>query len=146
MMSQTQTSGQGCGHKAGSRSFFPKTPASRPIFRPRTIILTADESDEMELVNYWLDWTMSLSQLFTQDDYDQRTAMITDFRKHVNGNFDASQLLNRFQKPFSTDHWRFSSPAVMFGAAILIAVVTFVIGKKCCAQAQVTASTQNPTF
>ena len=103
----------------------------------------------MELVNYWLDWTMSLSQLFNQDDYDQRTAMITYFRKHVNGDFDASQLLNRLnkvQKPFSTDHWRFSSPAVMFGAAILIAVVTFVIGKKCCAQAQVTAPTQNPTF
>ena len=100
----------------------------------------------MEIVNYWLDWTMSLSQLFNQDDYDQRTAMITDYRKHVNGNFDASLLLNRFQKPFSTDHWRFPSPAVMFGAAILIAVVTFAIGKKCCAQAQVTAPTQNPTF
>ena len=103
----------------------------------------------MEIVNYWLDWTMSLSQLFNHDDYDQRTAMITDLRKHVNGDFNASQLLNRLntvQKPFSADHWRFSSPAVMFGAAILIAVVTFAIGKKCCAQAQVTAPTQNPTF
>ncbi len=29
----------------------------------------------------------------------------------------------------------------MFGAAILIAVVTFAIWKKCCAQAQVTAPT-----
>ena len=103
----------------------------------------------MENVNYWLDWTMSLSQLFNHDDYDQRTAMITDLRKHVNGDFNASQLLKRLntvQKPFSADHWRFSSPAVMFGAAILIAVVTFAIGKKCCAQAQVTAPTQNPTF
>jgi len=103
----------------------------------------------MEIVNYWLDWTMSLSQLFNHDDYDQRTAMITDLRKHVNGDFNASQLLKRLntvQKPFSADHWRFSSPAVMFGAAILIAVVTFAIKKKCCAQAQVTAPTQNPTF
>jgi hypothetical protein len=103
----------------------------------------------MEIVNYWLDWTMSLSQLFNHDDYDQRTAMITDLRKHVNGDFNASQLLKRLntvQKPFSADHWRFSSPAVMFGAAILIAVVTFAIGKKCCAQAQVTAPTQNPNF
>jgi hypothetical protein len=99
----------------------------------------------MEIVNYWLDWTMSLSQLFNQDDYDQRTAMITDLRKQVNGDFDASQLLKRLntvQKPFSADHWRFSSPAVMFGAAILLAVVTFAIGKKCCAQAQITAPTQ----
>jgi hypothetical protein len=70
-----------------------------------------------EIVNSWLDWTMSLSQLFNHDDYDQLTAMITDFRKHVNGD-SASQLLQRLdtvQKPFSADHWRFSSPAVMFG-------------------------------
>ena len=103
----------------------------------------------MEIVNYWLDWTMSLSQLFNHDDYDQCTAMITDLRKHVNGDFNASQLLKRLnsvQKPFSADHWRFSSPAVMFGAAILIAVVTFVIGKKCCAQAQVTAPMQKSNF
>ena len=71
-------------------------------------IITADESEEMEIVNSWLDWTMSLSQLFNHDDYDQLTAMITDLRKHVNGNFDASQLLKRIdtvQKPFSADHW-----------------------------------------
>ncbi len=107
-------------------------------------LITADESEEMEIVNSWLDWTMSLSQLFNHDDYDQLTAMITDLRKHVNGDFDASQLLKRLdtvQKPFSADHWQFSSPAVMFGAAILIAVVTFAIWKKCCAQAQVTAPT-----
>jgi len=107
-------------------------------------LITADESEEMEIVNSWLDWTMSLPQLFNHDDYDQLTAMITDLRKHVNGDFDASQLLKRLdsvQKPFSADHWRFSSPAVMFGVAILIAVVTFAVWKKCCAQAQVTAPT-----
>jgi hypothetical protein len=87
---------------------------------------------------------MSLSQLFNHDDNDQLTAMIQDLRKHINGDFDASQLLKRLdtvQKPFSADHWRFSSPAAMLGAAILIAVVTFAIWKKCCAQAQNTAPT-----
>ncbi len=44
-------------------------------------LITADESEEMEIVNSWLDWTMSLSQLFNHDDYDQLTAMITDLRK-----------------------------------------------------------------
>jgi hypothetical protein len=147
-MQKTSSSGKSSRYQAGSGVILAKT-TSRPIIRPRTVILTADESEEMEIVNYWLDWTMSLSQLFNHDDYDQRTAMITDLRKHVNGDFDASQLLKRLntvQKPFSADHWRFSSPAVMFGAAILIAVVTFAIGKKCCAQAQVTAPTQNQTF
>jgi hypothetical protein len=106
-------------------------------------LISADESEDKEIVNSWLDWTMSLSQLFNHNDYDQLTAMITDLRKHINGDFDASQLLKRLdtvQKPFSADHWRFSSPAAMLGAAILIAVVTFAIWKKC-AQAQSTAPT-----
>jgi hypothetical protein len=107
-------------------------------------LILADESEEKEIINSWLDWTMSLSQLFNHDDNEQLTAMIMDLRKHINGNFDASQLLKRLdtvQKPFSADHWRFSSPAAMFRAAILIAVVSFVIWKKCCAQASSTAHT-----
>jgi hypothetical protein len=87
---------------------------------------------------------MSLSQLFNHDDNEQLTAMIMDLRKHINGDFDANQLLKRLdtvQKPFSADHWQFSSPAAMFEAAILIAVVTFAIWKKCCAQAPNTAQT-----
>jgi len=67
-----------------------------------------------------------------------------DLRKHINGNFDASQLLkclDRVKKPFFADHWQFSLPAAMFGAAILIAVVSFAVWKKCCAQASNTAQT-----
>jgi hypothetical protein len=73
--------------------------------------------------------------------------MITDIRKHINGNFDASQLLKRLdnvQKPFSADHWRFSSPAAMLGVALLIAVVLFAVWKKCCAQARHTATVNIP--
>jgi hypothetical protein len=73
--------------------------------------------------------------------------MIMDLRKHINGNFDASQLLKRLdtvQKLFSADHFHFSSPAAMFRAAILIAVVSFVVWKKCCAQATSSAHTPAP--
>jgi hypothetical protein len=108
-------------------------------------LISADELEEKEIINSWLDWTMSLSQLFNHEDNEQLTAMIMDLRKHINGDFDTSQLLKRLdtvQKPFSGDHWRFSSPAAMFGAAILIAVVSFVIWKKCCAQT--TTSVQTP--
>jgi len=46
----------------------------------------------------------------------QLTAMIKDiYIKHINGDFDASKLLKQLdnvQKPFSADHWGFSSPAV----------------------------------
>ncbi len=39
-MPQAQMSGQGHGHKAGSRGFLTKTASSGFIFQPRTIILT----------------------------------------------------------------------------------------------------------
>jgi hypothetical protein len=73
--------------------------------------------------------------------------MITDIRKHINGDFDASQLLkwlDNVQKPFSADHWQFSSPAAMLGVALLIAVVWFAVCKKCCAQARNTATVNIP--
>jgi hypothetical protein len=110
-------------------------------------LISADDSEDMEIVNSWLDWIMSLSQLFNNDNNAQLTAMITDIRKHINRDFDASQLLKRLdnvQKPFSADHWRFSSPAAMIGVAILIAVVLFAVWKKCCAQAPQTAHVQLP--
>jgi hypothetical protein len=110
-------------------------------------LISADKSEDMEIVNSWLDWTMSLSQLFNHNNNEQLTAMIMYLRKHINGNFDASQLqkqLDMVQKPFSADHWQFSLPAAMFGVAVLIAVVSFAVWKKCCAQASHTA--QTPTI
>jgi hypothetical protein len=110
-------------------------------------LISADDSEDVEIINSWLDWTMSLSQLFNHNDNAQLTAMITDIRKHINGDFDASQLLKKLdnvQKPFSADHWQFSSPAAILGVAILIAVVSFAVWKKCCAQARHTATVQIP--
>jgi hypothetical protein len=110
-------------------------------------LISSDDLEDMEIVNSWLDWTMSLSQLFNHDDNAQLTAMITDIRKHINGDFDASQLLKRLdnvQKPFSADHGRFSSPVAMLRVALLIAVVSFAVWKKCCAQAPQTAKAQLP--
>jgi hypothetical protein len=106
-------------------------------------LISADDSEETDILNSWLDWTMSLPELFNHEDTVQLTAMIKDIRKHITGNFDASHLLKQLdnvQKPFSADHWRFSSPAVMLGTALLLAVVAAVIWKKCCAQMSQTAS------
>jgi hypothetical protein len=105
-------------------------------------LIFADKSEDMEIVNSWLDWAMTLSQLFNNHDNKQLTAMIMDIRKHINGDFDASQLLKHLdtvQKPFSADHWQFSLPAAMIRVAILIAVVSIGIWKKCCAQTPTTA-------
>jgi hypothetical protein len=101
-------------------------------------LISTDKSEDMDIVNSWLNWTMTLSQLFNHHDNEQLTAI----RKHINGDFDASQLLkglDTVQKPFSADHWQFSSPAAMIGVAIFIAVVSIVVLKKCCAQSPTTA-------
>jgi hypothetical protein len=105
-------------------------------------LISADDSEQADILNSWLDWTMSLPELFNHEDTVQLTAMIKDIRQHITGDFDASHLLKQLdhvQKPFSADHWRFSSPAVMLGAALLLAVVAFVVWKKCCAQPLQTA-------
>jgi hypothetical protein len=107
-------------------------------------LISANDSEETDILNSWLDWTMSLPELFNHENTVQLTAMIKDIRKHVTGDFDASHLLKQLdhvQKPFSADHWRFSSPAVMLGTALLLAVVAVVIWRKCCAQPSQTAST-----
>ncbi len=107
-------------------------------------LISADDSEETDILNSWLDWTMSLPELFNHEDTVQLTAMIKDIRKHITGDFDASHLLKQLdnvQKPFSADHWRFSSPAVMLGTALLLAVIAAVIWKKCCAQSSQTAPT-----
>ncbi len=107
-------------------------------------LISADDLEETDILNSWLDWTMSLPELFNHEDTVQLTAMIKDIRKHITGDFDARHLLKQLdnvQKPFSVDHWRFSSPAVMLVTALLLAVIAAVIWKKCCAQSSQTAPT-----
>jgi len=100
-------------------------------------LITADETEDMEIVTSWLDWTMSLSQLFNHHDNEELTAVIKDMRHHVNGDFESSGLIAKLdskQKPFLADRWRFSSPMAMIRVALLIAVLSFIACKKCCAQ------------
>jgi hypothetical protein len=96
-------------------------------------LISADDSEDHQILNSWLDWTMSLAQLFNHDDNEHLTAMINDLRKSIHGDFDASHLLRHLemvQKPFSADHWRFTSPAVMLGTVIILAVVAICVWKK----------------
>jgi len=95
-------------------------------------LISADDSEDHQILNSWLDWTMSLAQLFNHDNNEHLTAMINDLRKSIHGDFDASHLLRRLetvQKPFSADHWRFTSPAVMLGTVIILAVVAIFVWK-----------------
>jgi hypothetical protein len=95
----------------------------------------ADESEGMEVHSTWLDWTMSLSQLFDHNDAEQITSMVHKIRDTMTGSFDASerlQQLDQLDKPFQSIHRTFSSPPAMIGIFLLIALLSFTRWKKCC--------------
>ncbi len=97
-------------------------------------VITAEDSDDFEIKTTWLDWTMTLAQLFDHEDTELLMQTVKEIRSTISGTFDASELLQRLDalnKPFQSHHWLFSSPAGMIGIVILIALVSFVVYKKC---------------
>ena len=65
--------------------------------------ITADKTEEMEVHSTWLDWTLTLSQLFDHNDAEQITQAVTQIRDTMTGAFDASKLLQaleKFDEPF----------------------------------------------
>jgi hypothetical protein len=58
-------------------------------------IITADDSSEMEIHSTWLDWTMTLSQLFNHEDSEQRLRLLM--------NSVLKSLVNLMQVNFSRD-------------------------------------------
>ena len=77
---------------------------------------------------------MTLAQLFDHEDTEQLMHLIKQIRSTISGTFDASELLQRLDalnEPFQSHHWLFSSPAAMIGIVLIIALISFVVYKKC---------------
>ncbi len=109
-------------------------------------IVTADDSSDMEIHFTWLDWTMTLSQLFDHLYSEQINAIIKENRSKIAGEFDANKLLQQLdelKQPFKSDHWLYSSPAAMIGINLILSFVSFTIWKNCCAKST-TESTVTP--
>jgi hypothetical protein len=94
--------------------------------------IMADETEEMQVHSTWLDWTMTLSQLFDHTHTEQITNAVHKIRHTMTGSFDASELLQNLDKlnePFQSKHWIFSSPATIFGLFAIITLLCFLYGK-----------------
>jgi hypothetical protein len=110
-------------------------------------LITADETDDMEVHSTWLDWTMTLSQLFNHDDAEQITKIATEIRDTNTGAFDASELLQRLEhidEPFQSKHWIFSSPLIILSFLAIGVLLTFFIWKKCCTKSLTPADLPYP--
>jgi len=111
-------------------------------------LITADESEDMEVHSTWLDWAMTLSQLFDHTDTEQITNAVHKIRTTMTGSFDASELLQQLDKlnqPFQSSHWVISSPAAMIGFALLISLLSFAIWKKCCTNSNIQTALPTPS-
>jgi hypothetical protein len=111
-------------------------------------LITADETDDVEVHSTWLDWTMTLSQLFDHEDAEQITKVATEIRDTYTGEFDASELIKRLdniQVPFQSKHWIFSSPLIMIFTLALGVLLTYCIWKKFCTKSSTTAELPFPT-
>jgi hypothetical protein len=60
-------------------------------------IITADETEDVKIHSSWLDWTVTLSQLFDHHDSEQITALIHKLREKITGVFDTCQLLQKIE-------------------------------------------------
>jgi hypothetical protein len=100
-------------------------------------IISTDNSTDVEIHSTWLDWRMTLAQLFNHHDSKQITQIVTQLGSTMTGSFHASELLQRLHeldKPFQSTHWLFSSPTAMIGMVPIFGFIIFALCKKCCAK------------
>jgi hypothetical protein len=59
--------------------------------------ITADDSEELEVHSTWLDWTMTLSQLFDHNDSNQITNIVQELRNPMSREFEITQGIRLFR-------------------------------------------------
>jgi hypothetical protein len=82
-------------------------------------VISANESETIEIQKNTKDWTGELAELFSWANTEGIHTAIQGLRTKYNGEFDVSKLfkkLNQIQ-PAET-HWTFTSPAAMIRIAL----------------------------
>jgi uncharacterized coiled-coil protein SlyX len=105
-------------------------------------IITADDSEEVEILDKWLEWTWSLPQLFQQPESEVVLQAIDRLRSKISGRFDADVLVQELETMTKEakivaqegilSHWIFTSPGAMIGGTILCLLLLFCVWKICC--------------
>jgi hypothetical protein len=100
-------------------------------------IITADDSEEIEIHSKWLDWTWTLGELFQQPENGKVTKAINQLQERISGKFDAEILINELEmmtkeaKEEPLNHWTFTTPGAMIGGAIISLLLLFCCWRMC---------------
>jgi len=95
-------------------------------------VISADESETIEIQKKTMDWTGELAELFGRANTEGIHMAIQGLWTKYNGEFDASKLFEELDqiKPAEA-HWTFTSPAAMIGIALALFLIAMLIWKKC---------------
>jgi hypothetical protein len=100
-------------------------------------IITADDSEEIEIHSKWLDWTWTLGQLFQQPESEMVTTAIDKLRTKISGKFEAKVLLHEQEtmtkeaKENPVSHWTFTMPGAMIGRVTTCLFILFCCWRLC---------------
>jgi len=101
-------------------------------------VISADESETIEIQRKTMDWAGEIADLFGRANTEGIHKAIQGLRTKYNGEFDASELFKELDqiKPAEA-HWTFTSPAAMIGIALALFLIGMLIWKKCFSTTQV---------
>ncbi len=105
-------------------------------------IISADESETIEVKIKTMDWTGKITDLFHYGNQEAIHQAVKGLRTRYNGEFDTTILLDQLDHLQTPDpHWAFTSPAAMIGAAICIFAVGICLWR-CCSQTNKDSTTK----
>jgi hypothetical protein len=105
-------------------------------------VISADESETIEIQRKTMDWAGEIADLFGRANTEGIHKAIQGLRTKYNGEFDASELFKELDqiKPAEA-HWTFTSPAAMIGIALALFLIGMLIWKKCFSTNRTTEAT-----
>jgi hypothetical protein len=95
-------------------------------------VISADESEMIEIQKKSMDWTGELTELFGRANTKGIHTAVQGLQTKYNGEFDASELFKELdQIKLAEAHWTSTWPAAMIGIALALFLIGMLIWKKC---------------
>jgi hypothetical protein len=96
-------------------------------------VISAGETEDVEVHSKLLDWTWTLGELFQQPENEIVNTAIKNIRTKIVGKFDADTFLcklNTLVKETPLKHWTFTLPGVMIASALIFILIGLCCWKK----------------
>jgi hypothetical protein len=95
-------------------------------------VISADESEMIEIQKKTMDWTKELAELFSRANTEGIHTAIQGLRTKYIREFHTTELFKELDHIEPAEmHWTFTSPAAMIGISLAIFLIGILIWKEC---------------